>query len=276
MKKFLFNLIISIPLLGAILTSCNTGAKPTPEEEVRNYGKYFVEKLNASQLDSLKAAYPDLVNADSIVPVNSDTILIAETMPGQYNLTLTDGVTLKISRDEDGNISVIESKGLFAFPADKVDIAKKTGMWDDNLSDARLHERMKDEDFYKWLNNQKTIKTSDILALGNTSSDISSGIGFRDVINKTDHEIKGSDYQVIRTWEDENPNGGDYIVTKGSEVLPGKDIPPHGKVKFEYYFGNHLSQEIKSIKLKLTPEQIQERLAPYTGNEYQEYQNSKK
>ena len=276
MKKFLFFLIISISIGEAILTSCNTGGKPTPEEEVRNYGKYFVEKLNANQLDSLAVSYPDIAKADSIIPITSDTIIVAENAPGQFDMTLADGITLKVTRSEDGNISVIESKGLFAFPADKVDIAKKTGMWDDNLSDAGLNERMKDEEFYKWLNNKKTIKTSDIIELGNRSSDISSGTGFRDVINKTDHKIKGSDYQVIRTWIDIDPNCGDWIETKGSEVLSGKDIPPHGRVKFEYYFGNHLVQDIKSIKLKLTPEQIQEKFAPHTGNEYQEYLNSKK
>ena len=270
MKKILLALL---PFM--MLCSCG-GKETTPENEVRNYGKYFVEKLSANQLDSLKASYPGIADADSIVPVQSDTILVVETAPGQYDMTLAEGISLKINRSEDGNISVTESKGLFVFPADKVDIAKKTGLWNDNLSDAQLNERMKDEEFFKWLKGTKTIKSSDVIALGKTEGDGYWTRGFRYVVNKTDQTIKGSDYQVIKKFGYSVFNGEDFDENSGTEVLHGKDIPPRGSVKYEFSCSSHGGEEIKSVKLKLTPEQIQERFAPYTGKEYQEYLNSKK
>ena len=63
MKNFAFFVMLFAGI--GLLASC--GKKTTPEEEVRNYGKYFVEKLNANQLDSLTASYPDISKADSIV-----------------------------------------------------------------------------------------------------------------------------------------------------------------------------------------------------------------
>ena len=167
---------------------------------MRNYGKYFVEKLSANQLDSLKTGYPDIAKADSIIPVQTDTIMVVESAPGQYDMTLAEGITLKVSRSEDGQISVTESKGLFAFPADKVDLAKKTGIWDGNLSDVQLNERIKDEEFFKWLKKVKSIKSSDIIALGRTEGDGYWTRGFKYVVNKTDQPIKGSDYQVIKKY----------------------------------------------------------------------------
>ena len=152
MKKFLFYFNISIAFIG-ILYSCDSSKKQSPkeninpEEDVRNYGRYFIEKLSANQLDSLKASYTDIAKADSLVPFKSDTIMVVETSPGQYDMTLAEGISLKVIRSDDGNISVTESKGLFAFPTDKVDIAKKTGMWDENLSDTKINERLNDVDF---------------------------------------------------------------------------------------------------------------------------------
>lgn len=145
MKKLLFAFL---PLM--LLCACGV-MKKSPEEEVRNYGKYFVEKLSANQLDSLINSYPDLAKADSIMPIQSDTIIVAETAPGLFDMTLADGIVLKVSRDDGGNITVTESRGLFAFPPDKVEIANKTGMWNKSLNDAQASERIHDEEFFKWL-----------------------------------------------------------------------------------------------------------------------------
>ena len=132
-----------------LLNSWGGGNKLTSEEEVRNYGKYFVEKLSANQLDSLKYTYPDLAVAESLVPVSSDTIVVIETNPGQYDGTLAKGITLKINRLEYGNITVTESKGLFAFPADKVDIAKKTGMITEATNELQKSQLLKNEKFFQ-------------------------------------------------------------------------------------------------------------------------------
>ena len=280
MKKILFFLSISIAFSGMLLNSCGGGNKLTSEEEVRNYGKYFVEKLSANQLDSLKYTYPDLTVAESLVPVSSDTIVVVETNPGQYDVTLAKGITLKVRRSEDGKISVIESKGLFSFPSDKVKIAKKTGMWDDKLSDGQLNERMKDKEFFKYIKNKKNLNSKHIIKIGDFYDDYpedeirGSGVyeGYQKLTNTTGTEIKGSDYSIVYyclSWYGEDEE-------KWTEVKPGKTIPAHGSVRVDASSGYHGGCTVEKIKWKLSDAQLQEKFAPYTGKEYQEYLNSKK
>ena len=266
MKKLL---LAFIPFM--TLCACS-GKKTTPEEEVRNYGKYFVEKITANQLDSLTTSYPDIANADSIVPVLSDTILVVETSPGQYNVTLTEGITLKVNRSDDGNISVTESKGLFAFPTDKVDIAKKTGMWDDKLSDAQLNERMKDEEFFKYIKDQIKNKTSNILTVGKyvdtSDPDANGRFGYNTLKNNSDVDIDPSDYSMIYYEFD--------FDKQEYKTRSGKPIPAHGSIRIESSGGTLFGEYFEKIKWNLSEEQKVEKFTPYTGKEYQEYLNSKK
>lgn len=278
MKKTNIFLLVAASLIaaGSIMTSCAGGNKVSPQEEVRAYGKYFVEKLSANQLDSIKSTYPDIAKADSVAPIQSDTIIVVENEPGQFDLTLAEGITMKLNRSEEGNISVTETKGLFIFPSDRKELAEKTGMWADNLSDAQLADRLADNQFFDWLKKSKTVNSSDIIALGQTVGDGYYTEGYRYVVNKTDQPINASDYVVIRKYSYSVFNGDGYDESSGSEVLPGKNIPPHGSVKFGFGSSSHGGEQISGVKLKLTPEQLQERFAPYTGTEYQDYLNSKK
>lgn len=277
MKKSYFLLGISFIVGGMLLISCKEDKKLTPEEEVRNYGKYFVEKLSANQLDSLKASFPDIIKGDSIVPVQSDTIMIVESTPGNFDMTLAEGITLKVNRSEDGNITVTESKGLFAFPTDKVDLAKKTGMWDDTLSDVLLNERMKDEEFFKYIQNQIKKKTSNILSV---KGDAGIDTMYQYIVNNTDQPISGSDYVILkeenmRYEKDDIPYNWAWDTRK--YTVPGRNIPPHGQIKEEAWvaaMGN--SDLVTGVRMKLTPEQLQEKFARFSGNEYQEYLDSKK
>lgn len=147
-------------LMGGIgITSCNKEKQaPSPEEEVSSFGKFFLEKLAANQPDSLLLSYPDLAAADSIVSIQSDTVTVVETSPGIYDVMIAPGVKIEVERSAEGDIKVKRSKGLFAFPAENVEYAKESGIWNDSLSDAEIAEKMKSEDFAKgmkekWLKN---------------------------------------------------------------------------------------------------------------------------
>ena len=279
MKKLTTIRLSAALFIGAMIVSAcggNNGSdadKANPENEVRAFGKNFVEKLSANQLDSLKAAYPDIVNADSIAPIQSDTIIVVETAPGQYDMTLAEGVTLKVNRAEDGNVSVTESKGLFVFPADKVDIAKKTGMWNDSLNDARLNERMKNEDFFKFVKDLLKNKTKNIITVGkyvDTSASMGGNgrFGYNTLKNNTDVDIDASDYSIVYYEFD--------FDIEEYKTRPGKPIPAHGSIKLESSGGTMFGEYFEKIKWKLSEEKKAEKFAAYTGNEYQEYLNSKK
>lgn len=268
--------------IGLLIISCSGEKKITPQEEVRNYGKYFVEKLSANQLDSLKSTYPDIAIADSIVPLKSDTVIVVETTPGHYRLTLAEGVDLTANRADDGTISITGSKGLFAFPEEKVDLAKKTGMWDDNLSDAQLNERMKDEEFFKYIQNQIKKKTSNIIQIGKFSYSSQVEDMFKDsaipapgsqtLTNLSEIPLDGSEYTIVR----EEYFCAQGVDEKGKTTEKGKAIPSRGSIKIKAEKSNRSGNLVKEIKWKLTPQQLQEKFAPFTGKEYQEYLESKK
>lgn len=278
MKKFATILMLFIGL--GLIVSC--GKKATPEDEVRNYGKYFVEKLNAGQLDSLKSSYPDISKADSIVSLQSDTIIVKESAPGQFEIVLMDGVTLTVVRADDGSISVAESKGLFVFPEDKVSLSKQTGMWDDKLSDTQLSERMKDEEFFKYIQDQIKNKTSNIITVtkltwpkeyANDPYDFPGNYeGTQTITNHSDIPLDGSEYSFIRK-EEFCYQGVDEKETK---IEKGKPIPANGSIKVNSWLNRNGESVVNSIKWNLTPEQLQEKFVSFTGNEYQEYLDSKK
>ena len=260
-----------------LIASC--GKKATPEDEVRNYGKYFVEKLSANQLDSLIDTYPDLSLADSIVPLQSDTIIIAESTPGNYEVTLMDGVALKVNRNDDGKITVTESRGLFAFPADKVEVAKKTGMANDSISDIALANRMKDNDFFEFINKQIEEKKNSLLSYNKkltiTKSPaymLDTGSGYYTVTNNTDKDIKGSDYNMIFKYT----YLGMGITSSSTRSETGKDIPAKGSVRIPKNYTGHDFVEFKGIKINIPEEELLSNYIPFTGKEYQEYLDSKK
>ena len=280
MKKILLILNLSIAFI-VMLCSCG-GKKTSPEEEVRNYGKYFVEKLNANQLDSLTASYPDIAKADSIVSLQSDTIIVKESAPGQFEIVLMDGVTLTVVRADDGSISVAESKGLFVFPEDKVSLSKQTGMWDDKLSDTQLSERMKDEEFFKYIQDQIKKKTSNIITVTKLTwpkeyandpyAFVGNYEGTQTITNHSDIPLDGSEYSFIRKKEFCYQG----VDEKETKIEKGKPIPANGSIKVNSWLNRNGESVVKSIKWNLTPEQLQEKFASFTGNEYQEYLDSKK
>ena len=275
------SIVLAVVIGAAIWIPIHHHNEKLPEEKVRIFGSYFVEKVLSGQLDSIKAFYPEISMADSIVPLKLDTIKVMEIAPGQYDVTLAEGVKLKINRSEEGNITVSESKGLFAYPADKIGIAKKTGMWEDNLTDAQLNERLRDEDFFKFIKKSKTVNDKKVISVGQVQPNDKNieSCGFCDghliITNQTDVFISGDDYELVNKvgYQGQATDYDDGYSEFGS-YEKGKDLEPYGKARYEAEWGFRVYNNYR-IKWKLTKEQLQEKFAPFTGNEYQEYLDSK-
>lgn len=277
-RKQLFG-IASI-LTGMALTACSSGGKSvSPEDEVRESVKHFVEMVSAGQLDSVKNIYPEIAMADSIAPVKSDSISVTETGKGSYDVAVAEGITVKITRSDDGAVKITESKGLFAYPAEKIEFAKNTGMWDAALSDVKLNERMKDEGFADFIKDKISSQTKNIITIGALSGSSFDTDYTQTLKNNSNVEIRPSDYVINVTgveyyWNEE------YGVNEPREIRttkPGKAISPNGsaRVSFPTYYGSP-SGEIKGITWKISDEEKARRFAKFTGKEYQEYLDSKK
>lgn len=292
MKKITINFVIAIlVIIGLGITSCrkaNNGSQIEsseiqqidPQEEIMAFVNEFVNKLNAGERDSI--AYPDILSAREFNSVNNDSTSISELGPGQYEVSLPDGIILKVNRSENGNITITDSYGLFDFPKDKVKIAKKTGMWEEGLSDSQMAMRINDEAFFQSLKNQKEVNTNNLISIsdikfppGEDYSGTATYEGYQYLTNNTDHEIKGSDYNIIYEYEFMGEYGWPDS-DKGTKTKAGKTIPPRGKVKIYASGGYHGGEMAKKIKWKLSKEQLAEKFSSYTGNEYQEYLDSKK
>ncbi|MCH5236629.1 MAG: hypothetical protein J1E95_02380 [Muribaculaceae bacterium] len=281
MKKIATILMLFVVI--GLIVSC--GKKITPEEEVRNYGKYFVEKVNANQLDSLKLTYPDIVKADSIMPIKSDTIIVAEIAPGQYDMMLAEGITLKVSRSDDGHISVIESKGLFAFPIDKVNIAKKTGMVRESMNDKEIIEIIEDSDYFEWLKNKYLSMVGYVIKVTPGKMNIVSVPNAEAIIGKmnltinnlSDRQVSGEAYNIFyKSYECDGGSDDSAETFTITRKLNGIDLGPNENRIIKV----SIPEAMKFYDFKIKPVDGKEELIKYqyepTGKEYQEYLDSKK
>lgn len=268
-------------LLGLIATGCGAGShNKSTQDEVKDFARYFVEKMNAGQIDSIKNAYPQIIEADSLISLTVDTIGVVESNPGEFIVTLSPEVTLTMKLNDDGHVTVMESKGLFAYSQDKMDMARQTGLWNEGLNDVELDTRMKDkgfEEYLKKLSAPAANASGKILSIGKLKNNGSDSYNMQSVINNSDMAVKGSDYTVtVKT----NREGKKPTYS----TKPGKDIPPHGSVQYQMVFGMEdngdevfeTSQEISKINMKTSLEPSTPKMENFTGSEYQQYLESKK
>lgn len=137
MKKT--RLFITVPLAAALLCSCSGNKK-----EVTDFAADFARKVQAGQVDSLKMVYPQIEDADSIaVTFVADSLRVDDTdKEGVYNVSYGNGVAVTVRMDGDGRMTVLDSRGLFAYPKEKEQFARKTGALNGDLTDAEKAKRM--------------------------------------------------------------------------------------------------------------------------------------
>lgn len=260
----------------AVLSSCSGSEQGnSPEDDVREFGKRFVDKLNEGQLDSVKGSYADIVKADSLVTFESDTIIVSERAPGEFDVTLNDGITLDVRRGADGLITVRSSKGLFAYPDSLMGVARFTGMLDDILTDAQLAERMGDREFFKYVEKVVGQRSSQILMVTRETIDDMQ----QHIINNTDQPVSGNDYVILRKerggyYDDEI---GDYKMYARHYTVKGRDIPPHGRIQEPSSIGGFVTSAddyVTGFRWTLAPEELQSKFSIFTGTEYRDYLSS--
>ena len=137
MKKLLYSGLSFILLCG-----CG-GKKSNPDVEVFEFTESFADKLERNDLNSMKFLYPEIMQADSLVNLDKRYITVSQVSPGIYDATLSKDVTLKINLGENGDIKVVESRGLFAFPAQKLKEVKSGAMKNVDLNDVQLQQLIK-------------------------------------------------------------------------------------------------------------------------------------
>ena len=269
MKKTYLTPIFSIALILGLAATSSCGGKSSPEKEVKNYAEFFVEILSANQRDSLQNAYEDIVFADSITPLTADSISVKAENDSLFLVSFGRGVSMKVKRDSTGNMKVIESKGLFVFPPVKLEIAKKTGMWNDSLTDMQLAERLQDKGFFAQLELLAQARASQLITIDKFET-TKAGTGFNKLTNNTDVDIKGSDYEIVKRYENK--------ATKEKltpEAFPGEDIRARGSIEVPSDVSKTMFSEVSDVHFKLSGEELYNKFSTPTGHEYDDYLNSK-
>ena len=177
--------------------------------------------------------------------------------------------------------TVKEESALSAWSKEDAEFAKKTGLWQEGLSDAKLAERMSDSQFRPWLQQRflkfvaKNVRaTDDHVPIndpyqpGNYGTEV--GTYGVTVINNMDVDFKGQDYKLIVKFY--SPRVDEYWTA----TYDGEDIPAHGSAIIPVECGFYDQSEQEYVNTVLTPEQLFDKYYQPTGNEYNEYLKEKK
>lgn len=289
--------ITLVPMILALLlfSACNKNA------EVKQFAADFAEKVSKNQVDSVRALYPDAAKCDSFaLAFNADSIQVAETeTAGLYKVTMGNA-NFTVQKTEDGKMTVKESHGLFAYPADRMDLAKKTGQWNSSITDLEFSKRMEDTMFPSWIQSKMADAMKSLVKITKsnvskkhisdywTSSEKDVCTYTIEVSNETDQEIGGNDYTIsaIETWKYYEDGWADLSfreTTKrqsSSKMLTGKPIPAKGSVTYSWnrsFEGSH-HFGYKDFDVNATVNFTSNKTSfgyKFTGKEYEEYQNSK-
>lgn len=279
-------------LSAASLFSCSSqGAKDNPEEQVKQFAQKIGTWAQSNQLDSLRTVYPDAAQADSLaVEFTPETITVTPSKDGKsFEIKYANGVTLELKADENGNFTVTGSKGMFAYPKETLEIAKKTGQYDPNLPDAENGKRMRDTAFQEYLLQQFNKEITSMVKAGTKEvqgefAPILQGY----VKNDMTVPLEGSDYSLSYAEIETNWHENVYRVNMGEEPLPdkrhqhsksGKTIQPNSSVTlytWEYAGGSAdmdggPDTNSFTVKWLITPQQRFDKYYQPKGTEYNDY-----
>ncbi len=255
--------------LTALATSCSD-----VKQEVKQFAADFATKVSNNQKDSLLAVWPDVAKADSLaLTFSPDSIVVEETdREGQFKVSFGQRADIVVNKGEDGNISIIESRGLFAYPDRKLSFAKLTGWIEKGMNDLEIAERFQDTLFVASLGNSilKEIKNSLVIVDDHYDPMELSGLGHTTwhitVHNKSPYDISKTDYHVLGVLENENGR-------KTSKSIPGIDISSNSTsdILYKVNISNIPAANAPKIVLDINTEDVVTKYYIPKGNEYKEY-----
>lgn len=272
MKKLVLGITCSLMI---IMVACGENKK----EKIKSFADTFAGYVNAGQLDSIKAVYPS-VNFDSVAHVSTDSVKICDTN-GITRVDFGGGKWIELEIGDSGNITVVNSKGIAAFPERTYQLGIMTGMINDSISDIKTQERINDSTYFDWLKNkaqQEFQQGLSITVVNKTGRMLGEGLFEKTQIltikNNTDHDILGKDYEISYNGIGNNDSeiGGTYKISKG---MPGVDVKAGQTTTTKLSSGGLSMKNPVAIITIPIEEYIIGNYKP-TGNEYQEYLNSKK
>lgn len=237
-------------LTAALLCSCS-GEKKT----VTDFATSFAGWVADAKADSILAVYPDSKYAEKLaIDFVADSLTVDKSdTAGVYKVSYRNGVSALVKIDPNGNCSITETRGVFSYPKEKLEFARKTGALKDDETDVELATTMATVDalagslYEKYSQERKkAIVVSEPVITRDVMFMLDEGAGYYTLTNTTSQPVKGSEYTI--TWQ------GDYLGPMGDStnhsVENGKDIPANGSVNIPFEFTGRYFPTLKKVTMK--------------------------
>ena len=272
------------------------------EKDALLFIEQFAKAIEAGDRQTICQLYPNAEKAESFdVSFNKDSVVVTHQNGNDtIDVNLSYKQSLQIVKDDNGQMHIVSSKGLFSYPANQINFAMKTGWINASLDDVERAERLSKKDYVAWIEEraietmkskvkvvQSSVKRGENVGnYGSTSADVYNYEVVLENMNNCDIAadaylvgvvVKGYDFTE---WADEGETREPYSESCNS--LTGKMIPRKGSVTYswvsEEYGGAHGGRVPEQLECNIvfnpSKEDAIEAYEP-TGKEYFEYLDKK-
>lgn len=249
------------------------------ESKVKSLVADLATAINTGDKSSVTALYPDAAKAIELtLQYSEDNVTVTPLeVEGSFRVAIGDKVELTVVKNaESGNFTVENSRGLFKWPKERMEMAVATGWYDDKLTDKKNAERLSDEGFVDYLGGsllaeiQRKVyaKTTYDLrpAVHGTSYEV-------EVRNDNDFDLPGDAYIATATLWGFDFDRLESVPTRTKKEFSGNNVPAHGTAR--YNIPGTVDFEYESweadIRVTMTKEQAIAKFLSPKGTEYAEY-----
>lgn len=297
-KYLLIALLVAVIVGGGYWWYSQSGDK----QEALQLVEQFAKAIEADDWQTVCQLYPNAEKAAALdISFNNDSVVVTHQKDNDtIDVRLSYKQSLRIVKDDNGQMHVVSSKGLFSYPSDQIDFALKTGWINASLDDVECAERLNEKDFVSWIEKKaiaamqskvKVIQSSvkrgeNVGSWGTHSADVYNYEVVLENMNNCDIAadayivgvvVKGYDFTW---WADEGETKSPYSESGNS--LTGKMIPGKGTVTYswvgEEYGGAHSGRIPEKLECNVIFNPSKEvAIAAYepTGKEFSEYLDRK-
>ena len=271
MKKLFLKTICMVVILTCLSACDNT------QGEIKDFLMKFAEAVQSGDKNKMAECYNDATYADSIAFVlDPNSLVIEQADDSTFNVKISETVNLVLSRAKDGTMHIIQSRGLFAYPPERMKFGMATGQFKPELDDITNALRMKDYRFLDHLVSTFNTKLKGGIIISDTDTYgddyfegewISADGYVFTVTNKTNFDIPGSAYQIIYTSGYWGGGPRETEIIQGQNIAAGSSI----KLRSSKMGPNMESSDDYSIKTLGVSTQDFMRMYTPTGNEYEQF-----
>lgn len=258
-----------------VLGSCN-GEK----QKAKEFGETVARYIDNENDTALEKVYPD-ADFEFVTSLPTDSISVTPLeAKGQYRVNYGSSKWIDVRMKDNGDFTILDSRGLADLPADRYDMAMQTGMIDENTGDIEAASLLKFTKYFNWLN---TLVSENIISLEAgkpvqqwgydlKGRPVEGGVSRVTVqaTNKTSSPLSADDYSIrFSTWvqtcsDGSSPDMKVWHNEKGVALAPGETA----SIKLA---GMDRSLGDISVIYNIPADQLFTKYYKGTGKEYQEY-----